>query len=84
MAIRLQVAAQFSAVALPARGRYVLWLLVTFHDGRGGATSQGIYVDPVPVVVGEEREQQVEMKLDEATVVRLREAVAKLPGPTKK
>jgi hypothetical protein len=68
---------------LPARGRYVLWLLVTTRDGKGGTASNGVFMAPVPIVVGDAREQEAELKLDEAAVTRLRDAVAKLRSPAK-
>jgi len=69
---------------LPARGRYVLWLLVTRHDDHVGSTASGVFIDPVPIVIGDAREQQAELKLDEAAVKRLREAVAQWPAPPRK
>jgi hypothetical protein len=63
-------------VDLPARGRYVLWLLLTT---RQGSSSSGAMIanSPEPIVIGDAREQAADLQLDEAAVKRLREAVAR-------
>lgn len=68
-------AGDVTRLPLPARGRYLVWLLVTTRDGRGGETSTGIATGPSPFAIGDEREQAAELALDEAAVAQLREAL---------
>lgn len=65
-------------VSMPPQGRYYPYVLVRTSATATGGTWTGVYRGEDVLVIGEGPDQEIEVRLDEAAVARLREALAKL------
>jgi hypothetical protein len=64
-------------VTLPARGRYVLWLLVSTKKDNTSEYWSSIASSPEALVIGDAREQTAVLQLDDAAAARLRKELGK-------